>query len=58
MQANSTINDHHDIRIAGKKGFYSNIIKKMFTDIDYVYLIGKLFKIYFSYLHNCDQKCN
>ena len=45
MQANSTINDHHDVRIAGKKGFYSNIIKKMFTDIDYIYLIGKLFKI-------------
>ena len=45
MQASSTINDHHDVRIAGKKGFYSNIIKRMFTDIDYIYLIGKLFKI-------------
>ena len=45
MQASNTINDHHDVRIAGKKGFYSNIIKRMFTDIDYIYLIGKLFKI-------------
>ena len=38
-------NEHHDIRIAGKKGFYSNIIKRIFTDIDYIYLIGKIIKI-------------
>jgi len=40
-----TVNEHHDIRIAGKKGFYSNIFKRVFTDIDYIYLIGKIFKI-------------
>lgn len=36
---------HHDIRISGKKGFYIQIIKKIFTELDYVYLIGKIIKI-------------
>lgn len=36
---------HHDIRIAGKRGFYVNIIKKFLYDVDYWYLLGKLFKI-------------
>jgi len=45
MQTSNSIETHHDIRIAGKKGFYYNIIKKIFTDIDYVFLIGKIFKI-------------
>ncbi len=34
-----------DVRIAGKKGFYTNIIKKFFTDKDYLFLIGKIIKI-------------
>ncbi len=45
MQAANSIENHHDIRLAGKKGFYSNIIQRMLTDIDYLYLIGKIFKI-------------
>ena len=45
MQITNSIKNHHDIRIAGKKGFYSNIIKRMLTDLDYFYLIGKMFKI-------------
>jgi len=36
---------YRDIRIAGKSGFYTNIIKKFFSDSDYLFLIGKIFKI-------------
>ena len=39
------VEESHDIRIAGKKGFYSNIIKRIFTDTDYLFLLGKIFKI-------------
>ena len=39
------IEEPHDIRISGKKGFYTNIIKRIFTDTDYLFLIGKIFKI-------------
>ena len=45
MQVANETNKHPDIRLAGKKGFYTNIIKKIFTDIDYIYLVGKIFKI-------------
>jgi len=34
-----------DVRIAGKKGFYTNIIKKILTDKDYIFLVGKIIKI-------------
>ena len=39
------IKEFPDIRIASKKGFYINIIKRFFTDSDYIFLLGKLFKI-------------
>lgn len=34
-----------DIRIAGKSGFFINIFKKFLTDKDYIFLLGKLFRI-------------
>ena len=36
---------YRDVRIAGKKGFYTNLLKNMMTDKDYLFLIGKLIKI-------------
>lgn len=34
-----------DIRIAGKRGFYKTLIKRIFSDPDYLFLVGKIFKI-------------
>ena len=36
---------HRDIRIATTGGFYTNLLKKFVSDRDYLFLIGKLFKI-------------
>ena len=44
-QNDSSQNKHHDVRIPGKKGFYMGIIKKFFSDSDYLFLLGKLIKI-------------
>jgi MoaA/NifB/PqqE/SkfB family radical SAM enzyme len=36
---------YRDIRIAGKHGFYKTLIQRIFSDRNYLFLIGKIFKI-------------
>ena len=37
--------EYRDIRIATKKGFYKDVLKRLVSDRDYIFLLGKLFKI-------------
>ena len=39
------IKEFKDVRLANKKGFYFDILKRVFTDSDYIFLLGKLLKV-------------
>lgn len=40
-----SVQRYRDMRIVGKKGFYRALIQKIFSDKDYLFLVGKMFKI-------------